>query len=241
VIEDDAQCVLGSYDGRMAGTIGHMASFSFETTKHLSCGEGGILVTNDEKMAEDARKLGGHGYKNLKADEGRIRLNQEVFQDPGYKRHDVIGYNYRLNEFSAAIALAQLERADELVEKRMQVANMFRDEMRQCDYLIPQHVPDGCVNSYYTLGVRYEGEKSIGVSWQGFRKKYIENGGDGIYAAWSIPYQEPAMCNVYTPYPHCPVAEALQPKLMQFKTNYRDMDLALMKAEALGRTIRGYA
>jgi len=79
------------------------------------------------------------------------------------------------------------------------------------------------------------------VSWQGFRKKYIENGGDGIYAAWSIPYQEPAMCNVYTPYPHCPVAEALQPKLMQFKTNYRDMDLALMKAEALGRTIRGYA
>lgn len=241
VIEDDAQCVLGSYNGRMAGTIGHMASFSFETTKHLSCGEGGILVTNDEKMAEDARKLGGHGYKNLKADEGRIRLNQEVFQDPGYKRHDVIGYNYRLNEFSAAIALAQLERADELVEKRMQVANMFWDEMRQCDYLIPQHVPDGCVNSYYTLGVRYEGEKSIGVSWQGFRKKYIENGGDGIYAAWSIPYQEPAMCNVYTPYPHCPVAEALQPKLMQFKTNYRDMDLALMKAEALGRTIRGYA
>src|SRR5574343_15979 len=119
VIEDDAQCVLGSYDGRMAGTIGHMASFSFETTKHLSCGEGGILVTNDEKMAEDARKLGGHGYKNLKADEGRIRLNQEVFQDPGYKRHDVIGYNYRLKEFSAAIALAQLERADELVEKRM--------------------------------------------------------------------------------------------------------------------------
>lgn len=240
VIEDNAQCLLGKYKGRLAGTMGHMASYSFETTKHISCGEGGILITNDEGFAEKARKIGGHGYKNLRAEEGRIRLNQDVFQDPAYKRHDTIGWNYRLSEFSAAIALAQFEKAEEIVEMRIRVANMFRDEMRQCDYLIPQSVPDDCINSYYTLGVRYEGEKSIGVTWKDFRRKYIENGGDGIYAAWSIPYQEPAMKNHYSPFPHCPVAEALQPRLMQFKTNYTDMDLAMSKAEALGKTIKGY-
>ena len=67
IIEDNAQCFLSTYKGRMTGTIGHMASYSFENTKHLSCGEGGILITNDEQYAETARKLGGHGFKNLKA------------------------------------------------------------------------------------------------------------------------------------------------------------------------------
>ena len=51
VIEDSAQCVLGVYKGRLAGSIGHMSSFSFETKKHLSAGEGGIVLTNNEKLA----------------------------------------------------------------------------------------------------------------------------------------------------------------------------------------------
>ena len=97
----------------MLGTIGDVASFSFENTKHISCGEGGMIVTDNEAYAEMIRKIGGHGFKNLKADEGRIRLNQDVFQNPHYKRHDVLGWNYRLSEFNAAIALAQLERVEE--------------------------------------------------------------------------------------------------------------------------------
>jgi perosamine synthetase len=153
VIEDNAQCVLGKYKGQMAGTIGDMASFSFENTKHLSCGEGGMIVTNDECYAEMVRKIGGHGFKNLKADEGRVRLNQDVFQNPHYKRHDVLGWNYRLSEFNAAVALAQLERVDELVEMRVFCANLFIEAMEGCDFLTPQYVPDGYTNSYYTLGV----------------------------------------------------------------------------------------
>lgn len=238
VIEDNAQCVLGTYKGTMAGTIGDMASFSFESTKHLSCGEGGILVTDDEVLAELSRKIGGHGYKNLRADEGRVRLNQDVFQNPHYKRHSIIGYNYRLNEFSAAVALAQLERVDELVAMRTKSAGMFRDVMASCDYLIPQYVPDNCVNSYYTLAARYEGMEQIGATWEEFRHAYIKNGGDGIYGAWSVPYEEPALKGIFEG--DCPVAEELQPKIMQFKTNYRDMGLAEAKAAALEKTIKGY-
>ena len=76
------------------------------------------------------RKFGGHGFKNLKASEGRIRLNQEVFQDPHYKRHDSLGWNYRLSEFSAAVALAQLEQVELLVDMRVKSANylMFKDK-----------------------------------------------------------------------------------------------------------------
>lgn len=253
VIEDNAQCVLSKYKGRLAGTIGHMASYSFENTKHISCGEGGMIITNNEKYAELVRKIGGHGFKNLKAEEGRVRLNQDVFQNPHYKRHDVLGWNYRLPEFNAAIALAQLERIEELIDLRIKSAGYFIDVMKNCDYLIPQFVPEDCMNTYYTLGVVYEGEKSIGVLWEEFRRAYINNGGDGIYGAWSVPYLEPLIAerqfakrcpwvyeNVKYEKGLCPVAESVQPKIMQFKTNYRDTKLAEIKAHVLLKTIKGF-
>ncbi|MFH1727667.1 MAG: DegT/DnrJ/EryC1/StrS family aminotransferase [Pseudomonadota bacterium] len=159
VIEDNAQALFSKYKGRLLGTIGHMASYSFENTKHISCGEGGAVITDDEQFAQKVRKIGGHGYKNLRAQEGRIRLNAEVFQNPNYKRHDMLGWNYRLNEFSAAIALAQLERAGELINLRKESAKIFMDVMAQTDYLIPQKTPEEYENTYYTLGVKYEGGK----------------------------------------------------------------------------------
>jgi perosamine synthetase len=254
VIEDNAQCFLNTYKGRMAGTIGHMSSYSFENTKHISCGEGGIVLTDNEQYAEMVRKVGGHGFKNLRADEGRVRLNADLFQNPDYKRHDELGWNYRLNEFSAAIALAQLERGEELVEMRIRSAEMFMDVMRDTDYLIPQQAPEGYTHSYYTLGVLYKGEKSIGVSWSEFRKAYVEAGGDGIYGAWSVPYLEPMMTerkyvkrcpwvyeNVHYEKGLCPVAETVQKQLMQFKTNYRDMELAEIKADILRKVIRKFS
>lgn len=253
VIEDNAQCVMSQYKGRLTGTIGHMASYSFENTKHISCGEGGMIITNNGKYAEMVRKIGGHGFKNLKAEEGRVRLNQDVFQNPHYKRHDVLGWNYRLPEFNAAVALAQLERVEELIDLRIKSAKYFVDVMKTCDYLIPQYVPEDYTNTYYTLGAVYEGDKSIDVSWEEFRKAYINNGGDGIYGAWSVPYLEPMIAerqfakrcpwiyeNIKYEKGLCPVAESVQPKIMQFKTNYRDAKLAEIKADVLLKTIKDF-
>jgi perosamine synthetase len=61
-----------------------MPMFSFENSKHISVGEGGMVITDDERLAESLRKIVGIGYKNLTADGGRIKLNKEVFQDPDY-------------------------------------------------------------------------------------------------------------------------------------------------------------
>ena len=251
VIEDNAQCFMSKYKGRKTGTIGHIASYSFENTKHISCGEGGMVITNDELLAERMRKIGGHGFKNLKAVEGRVRLRQEEFQNPNYKRHDMLGWNYRLPEFNAAIALGQLENWEHLIDLRVKSANIFTDVMSECDYLVPQVTPDGYENSYYTLGAKYEGEKSLGVSWQDFRKKYIELGGDGIYGSWAVPYLEPVVQerqfvyrnqevykDLYYEKGICPIAESIQPKLMQFKTNYRNLGLAEQKASSLLKTIK---
>ena len=251
VIEDNAQCVLSTFKGKLAGTFGHMASYSFENTKHISCGEGGMIITNDETFAEMVRKIGGHGFKNLKAEEGRVRLRQDTFQNPYYKRHDELGWNYRLPEFNAAIALAQLERVEELIELRTKSARLFIEVMEETNFLIPQKTPENCTNSYYTLGVIYEGAERINVSWENFRKAYVDAGGDGIYGAWSVPYLEPLIAErkFVTHYPEiykdieykkglCPVAEQIQPKLMQFKTNYRDFKLAEEKANILRKVIK---
>jgi len=253
VIEDNAQCLLNKYKGRQTGTIGHIASYSFENTKHLSCGEGGMIVTDDEKLAEMCRKVAGHGFKNLRAEEGRIRLNGEVFQNPDYKRHSDLGWNYRMPEFNAAIALAQLENADKLQQLRLDSAAIFLEVISEADFLVPQKIPGHSSHSFYTLGVLYKGEASIGVSWREFRQAYVEAGGDGIYGAWSIPYLEPVMSErrYVDHYPEiysdifyekglCPIAENVQRELMQFKTNYRDLNLARSKAEILRKVIREY-
>lgn len=254
VIEDNAQAVLSKYHGKILGTIGDISCFSFENSKHISCGEGGMLLTDNEAFAETARKLGGHGFKNLKADEGRVRfVNKEMFQNPNYKRHDALGWNYRMPEFTAAVAYAQLERVDELVTLRKKAAKIFMDVMADCPYLTTQENLPDTENSYYSLGVIYDGEDQIGVPWADFRHEYVEMGGDGFYGAWSVPYLEPVMAegifkrrcpDIYEKVNYsqglCPVAEKIQKKIMQFKTNYRDMSLAEKKAEVLAKLIKKY-
>ncbi len=253
VIEDNAQAILSKYKGKMLGTIGDVASFSFENTKHISCGEGGMILTDDESLAERCRKLGGHGFKNLRAEDGRVRLNADMFQNPAYKRHDSLGWNYRMPEFTAAVAFAQLERVDELVQLRKDSAHIFIDAIGDCDFLVPQYTPEGYENTYYSLGVRYLGEEKLGISWADFRKKYVEMGGDGYYGAWSVPYLEPVIServfakrlpSVYENVQYheglCPVAERVQKQIMQMKTNYRDLELAKQKADILAKLIREY-
>ena len=256
VIEDSAQCVLGMYKGRIAGTIGHMGCFSLERTKHLGIGEGGIVISNDERLAERVRKFGGIGYKNLKAEEGRMQVNPSTFQDPDYKRHDSFGWNYRMPEICAAVGLGLVERIDELVQRRQVIARMFDEAVADCEWMIPQKTPEGMVNSYWSYAVKYEGKQAVGFSWKEFYKKYIELGGDGFYSAWSVPYLEPVITQMEFYGRGCPLncsfygreisyekglctnAEAIQPKLMQFKTNYRDTEIAKRKTEALNKTIK---
>lgn len=253
VIEDNAQAILSTYKGRTLGTIGDIASFSFENTKHISCGEGGMILTDSEVFGERCRKLGGHGFKNLRAEDGRVRLNADMFQNPAYKRHDALGWNYRMPEFTAAVAYAQLERVDELVQLRKDSAKIFINAIGNCDFLIPQKTPDYCGNTYYSLGVRYLGEEKLGISWTDFRKEYIKMGGDGYYGAWSVPYLEPVISerifvkrlpniyeNVYYHEGLCPVAEKIQKQIMQMKTNYRDLELAKQKADILSKLIKKY-
>ncbi len=251
VINDAAEACGCFYKGRRMGEIADITSYSTENSKHITTGDGGIIITDNEEYARKTRKFGSQGYAALKASDSRIRSNKDIFQDPTYKRHDAFGYNYRMPEVAAALGLAQTERMDFFLKLRADIARMYLDVVKDCDYLVPQKVPEGYNNTYWTVAMRYE---RTDVSWQDFRHKFIDFGGDGIYAAWALLYHEttitsgvwkkrcpPLYDKINFPMSGlCPSAEAVQPKIMQFVNNYGSTDEAAPMVEALAKTIRHF-
>ncbi len=240
VLEDDAECFLGTYKGRLVGTLGHAASFSFQSSKHATSGEGGMVITNDPDLANRVRRFGSLGYAAVGAGEGKI--SKADIQDPGYARHVEIGWNYRMPELCAAVALEQVERLDELVAWRQEAARLYQEALDGCDWLTPQAVPEGYGHAYWTFVARLDRDD---ITWHDFRRKFLEFGGEPFYGAWRLTYLEPAFRDRrfadeqwqnFAP-GLCPVAEATQPRLMQFTTNAFDRAEMTRQAEALAKTV----
>jgi perosamine synthetase len=243
VIDDSAETLCGIYKGAFAGSHADIAVYSFENKKHMSSGsEGGMVITSDEGLAEKVRKFSGIGYKNLTASAGRTSLASAKFQNPKYERHDVLGLNYRMNAITAAVGLAQLERVEHLVQRRIAIGEMFDKAIKGCSWLIPQSKIVESNHTYYTYALRYEGERSNGVTWEDFYNRYKASGANGFYAAWVNPYLEPVMKGrVYNGIElkegMNPIAEEYQNKIMLFKTNYRDLAEARKDVDLLSNLI----
>ncbi|MCI8376139.1 MAG: DegT/DnrJ/EryC1/StrS family aminotransferase [Lachnospiraceae bacterium] len=246
LIEDNAECFLGEYKGKLVGGFGNFASFSFQASKHLTAGEGGMLITNNEELADKARRLNCLGYAGVSAKQGKITRND--IQDPNYSRHISFGYNYRMSELQAACALGQLERIEELVQRRIDVAALFDEAIRNQNIVKKQVEPEGYKNSYWTYCLVLDTDNPD-VDWYRFRDMFQKNGGDGYYAAWKLSYNEPAyqnilqsMVGVWQKYDEtcCPNAEYLQKRMIQLKTNYWNFDEARKQADILKKTMKEY-
>tara|TARA_R110002167_G_scaffold77108_2_gene214408 strand:- start:253 stop:1437 length:1185 start_codon:yes stop_codon:yes gene_type:complete len=240
ILEDCAQCFLATdHRGKIAGTIGDVGSWSFENSKHLSCGDGGIVTTDNPILAEHMRQFAGVGFKNITASSGKVRISRDKFQNPDWKRHNILAYNYRLPEICAAVALSQVEKIDWLCELRCKMGLGYLESIKKSkfDILIPQHTPKGYTNSYYTFAALFNGEK-YGVTWQDFRKKYMELGGDGVYAAWQVVYNEPCFKNNKIGWGRTPIAEKLQRNIMQFTCNQKNQDEVKKQVECLTKTLK---
>ncbi len=249
LLEDNAECFLGKYMNRTVGSIGDASSFSFQSSKHLTSGEGGIVTTNDEEFAIRLRKIQSLGYLGV----GKAaKIKKSDIQDPSYNRHGSLGWNYRMPELCAAVAYAQTKRIESLVDIRIKTAKLFSDAVSEYkEFLTEQYVPEGYVNSYWTWVAKIK-EKEM---WHPFKDLFIESGGDSFYSAWQLSYLEPFIKDInllsrenfisesnlqtYKNNP-CPVAEDLQPRLMQFKTNYWDLEDAKVQAGILHNTCRKF-
>jgi perosamine synthetase len=240
VVEDDAQCFLGTYKGRLVGTLGHMASFSFQNSKHMTCGEGGMVITSDPQYAEELRRFSSLGYGLVSAEPGKAKIDKKTIVHPSFKRHVSLGFNYRLSDLCAAVALAQFEKLERFVAWRQKTAAAFAEVVRSCSWLRPQKVPAGYENSYWAYAMVLEADDSQ-ISWQAFYDKFVEMGGEGFYGAWSLTYLEPVFqSGQFGTFEKglCPVAEKIQPRMIQLKTNYGDLETIDRQAQALAKTIR---
>ncbi len=236
VVEDDAECFLGKCRGRTVGSIGHFGSFSFQNSKHMTTGEGGILVTSDEALAEKARRFSSLGYGSVGAAPGKSKIDKALIVSPEFERHVAFGYNYRMSELCAAVACAQLEKLDLFLAERIKCAEAFAEVVRGVSWLKPQRTPAGFVNSYWTYAVQLAPE---GPDWHEFYRRFRENGGEGFNGAWRLNYNEPYFRTLNLRH-DCPNAERLQPRMMQFKTNYGSEDSRARQQEALSVTINHF-
>ncbi|KPA15153.1 UDP-4-amino-4-deoxy-L-arabinose--oxoglutarate aminotransferase [Candidatus Magnetomorum sp. HK-1] len=127
VIEDSAHSIGSIYKGKKCGTIGDVGCFSFFSNKNLSIGEGGLVVTNKESIANKLRLLRSHGMTTLSWD----RTQGHAFS------YDVIeqGYNYRINEISSAIGMVQLKKLVNNNEKRERLVNYYKQQLSHCSFI----------------------------------------------------------------------------------------------------------
>jgi dTDP-4-amino-4,6-dideoxygalactose transaminase len=203
-------------------------SYSFQSSKILALGEGGMLATNDERLATKAREFSSLGYR-MRADQPRI--DTATLKSPMFERHHTLGWNYRMSDLVAAEGLCRMEYADELINARRQAAAIYREAIADCDWLTPQHVPEGWGHDYWCYAVAVDAPER----WEPLAQAIERHGGERPYAAWRLTYQEPAFRHLA----HdgaCPIAEELQPRLMQFQTN--KIEAAEKNAKALRLAIR---
>ena len=209
----------------------------------MSAGEGGVVITNNQDLAIGIRKVSGLGYKNIGAKKARI--SKDEIQNPSFERHDYIGWNYRMSELNCAVALAQTERAEELINPRKEIGKIFTESVVGYDWFKAQHVGKDFESSYWTFACKLETEH---VSWDAFRKEFLKRGGDKYYGAWQLSYNEPLFRDrmfrqraqfIEEKYEKglCPNAEYVQPKIKQFKTNYMDKSCPADQAEILKETL----
>ena len=135
VIEDAAEALGSEYKGKKAGAFGDTGTFSFHGSKTMTTGEGGMLVTNNKKLFDRVLFLRDHGRKPGDV----LFFNTEV------------GYKYKMSSMQAALGLAQIERADELVEKKREIFDWYKKELGCIDGITLNYEPEGTKNSYWMV------------------------------------------------------------------------------------------
>lgn len=147
VIEDAAHAHGASYKNRPAGSLGHIASFSFQSSKNLTSGEGGVITTNDDRLAEACRSIHNCG-----------RIPTGVWYE-----HHIISGNYRLGEFQGAMLNAQLDRLESQTERRDRNGQYLAARLSKLPGIHPQKRPADCTRHSYHLFMLRLDEKAFGA------------------------------------------------------------------------------
>lgn len=144
VIEDCAQAIGAKYKNKLVGTIGHFGTFSFQETKNIATGEGGMVITNDDELAERCRLFRNHG--ETASSKERSYLSS------------VLGWNYRMTEVEAAIGNEQLKKLDKFNETRTKNAKYLNSKLSKIDGIGVPLERENTKHVYHIYGLFYDGK-----------------------------------------------------------------------------------
>lgn len=192
VVEDAACAVGATYQGREAGALAPVACLSFHGRKGATSGEGGALITADPALAADARLRSSFGIGSIFDQAQTVGLPIPVFTD--------IGFNYKLSDIAAAILQVQLERVDELLERRTAVAARYAELLADEELLTVPHVPRDRTHAWQSYVVTLDRSVDRGEVATALRAQGIGSG----HGTWATHLQP-----VYRSGQRCPVSADL--------------------------------
>ncbi len=180
IVEDACQAVTASRDGIKAGAIGDVGCFSFYATKNLMTGEGGMVTTDDETIADSCRRFRQHG------------------QGARYE-YLSLGYNYRMTDIAAAIGRVQLTRMETAQTRRVEIAKKYSKGLATIPGIKTPHVPAGAVHAYHQYSVLVDSEKTkTGISRDRLKDELSSRAiGCGVY--YPTPLHQSPLFAPYAP------------------------------------------
>ena len=143
VIEDCAQAFLTTYKGRLCGTMGDVSAFSLNHFKHITCGSGGMVMTDRTDLEE--------GIK--------LFVDKCYFRDGRKRNPYFLAPNYQMTELQGAVAVAQIAKLEAIISRRVALGNRLRMGLEAIDGIVPQRPPEGCVHTHFLLVVRIDRSK----------------------------------------------------------------------------------
>ncbi len=144
ILEDSCEALGSALNGKKCGTFGLMSTFAFYPNKQITTGEGGMILTDDDKLADHCRAL----------------RNQGRGKDSGWLGHEMLGYNYRLSDINCALGIVQLSRLEKIISKRKKAAGLYQEMLEDEDRLIVPVEENGCDVSWFVFVVRLGEEYS---------------------------------------------------------------------------------
>ena len=142
VIEDAAELIGATYKDKQCGSFGHISTFSFYPNKHITTGEGGMIFTDDLEISNRCKSL-----RNL------------CFQSENRFVHKELGWNYRMTNLQAALGLAQLEKLDLTIKKKIKIGEIYNKNLKKVNNLqLPIHKTNFSKNIYWVFGILVDSE-----------------------------------------------------------------------------------
>jgi dTDP-4-amino-4,6-dideoxygalactose transaminase len=169
-IIEDAACAAGaSYKARSAGSLGLAAAFSFHPRKSITTGEGGMVTTNDGRLAARATSLRNHGA-DIAEEARHMSPKPYVLAD-----FNLLGFNYRMTDLQDAVGLVQLAKMDRYIEERQRWADFYAQELAGVGWLRLPHVPEGYRHGWQSYVCMVD-EKAAGMAREEIMERLLQRG-----------------------------------------------------------------